>query len=127
MGYQRSTYDGDTHADYICSASFTDLSWTNGIIGQPDLRACALSNIRDNPDSPDDLDVVLDAARRANWDALHGPRHLRNGRYQPHAPKPSNDEEVADEGEVSVSSPSTTGRVGAASPLSGLATGERGR
>ena len=27
------------------------------------------------------LELVLEAARRANWDALHGPRHLRSGRY----------------------------------------------
>ena len=26
---------------------------------------------------------MLEAARRANWDALHGPRHLRSGRYNP--------------------------------------------
>ena len=26
---------------------------------------------------------MLEAARRANWDALCGPRHLRTGRYRP--------------------------------------------
>ena len=31
----------------------------------------------------DDLDALLEAARRANWDALHGPRHLRSGRFRP--------------------------------------------
>jgi hypothetical protein len=29
------------------------------------------------------LEMLLEAARRANWDALHGPRHLRSGRYHP--------------------------------------------
>jgi hypothetical protein len=26
-------------------------------------------------------EVLLEAARRANWDATHGPIHLRNGRF----------------------------------------------
>ncbi|MFT4514930.1 MAG: hypothetical protein ACI91B_003643, partial [Planctomycetota bacterium] len=30
-----------------------------------------------------ELDVLLEAARRATWDALHGPRHLRSGRFCP--------------------------------------------
>jgi hypothetical protein len=32
---------------------------------------------------PDDIEILLEAARRANWDALHGPRHLRSGRFRP--------------------------------------------
>jgi hypothetical protein len=35
-----------------------------------------------NPDDPE-LEAMLEAARRANWDALHGPRHLRSGRFTP--------------------------------------------
>jgi putative IMPACT (imprinted ancient) family translation regulator len=27
------------------------------------------------------LEAMLEAARRANWDAQHGPTHLRTGRY----------------------------------------------
>ena len=27
------------------------------------------------------IEVLLEAARRANWDAQHGPRHLRSGRF----------------------------------------------
>lgn len=30
-----------------------------------------------------DLELLLEAARRANWDALHGPRYLRSGRFRP--------------------------------------------
>ena len=47
------------------------------------------------PRVTEDLDLVLEAARRANWDAQHGPAHLRTGRffiselYQAHASKPS--------------------------------------
>jgi hypothetical protein len=29
----------------------------------------------------DELTLLLEAARRANWDAMHGPRHLRSGRF----------------------------------------------
>lgn len=29
----------------------------------------------------DELALLLEAARRANWDAKHGPRHLRSGRF----------------------------------------------
>lgn len=31
------------------------------------------------------LEVMLEAARRATWDALHGPLHLRSGRFRPTA------------------------------------------
>lgn len=31
--------------------------------------------------STEDLELVLEAARRANWDAQHGPAHLRSGRF----------------------------------------------
>ena len=27
------------------------------------------------------LELLLEAARRANWDAQNGPRHLRSGRF----------------------------------------------
>ena len=30
-----------------------------------------------------ELKILLEAARRATWDALHGPAHLRSGRYHP--------------------------------------------
>lgn len=47
------------------------------------------------PQVTEDLDLVLEAARRANWDAKHGPAHLRTGRFfitelhEAHASKPS--------------------------------------
>jgi hypothetical protein len=28
-----------------------------------------------------ELQILLEAARRATWDALHGPMHLRSGRF----------------------------------------------
>lgn len=33
------------------------------------------------PDEKLMLELALEAARRANWDALQGPEHLRTGRY----------------------------------------------
>jgi hypothetical protein len=30
-----------------------------------------------------ELEILLEAARRANWDALQGPMHLRSGRFRP--------------------------------------------
>jgi hypothetical protein len=32
-------------------------------------------------DAPRELQLVLEAARRANWDAKHGPASLRAGRF----------------------------------------------
>lgn len=43
-----------------------------------------------------ELEIFLEAARRANWDALKGPRHLRTGRYRPQA------DEMPKEGEAGV-------------------------
>jgi hypothetical protein len=33
------------------------------------------------PMPDEELSHILEAVRRANWDALHGPLHLRTGRY----------------------------------------------
>ena len=35
----------------------------------------------EKPPVVEDLELVLEAARRANWDAQHGPAHLRSGRF----------------------------------------------
>jgi hypothetical protein len=42
-----------------------------------------LSAKADKKIADDELEILLEAARRANWDALHGPVHLRTGRFQP--------------------------------------------
>ena len=55
----------------------------SGIIGSVTTGDFVLANtLRDELLTPK-LEVVLEAARRANWDALHGPRHLRSGRFRP--------------------------------------------
>lgn len=48
------------------------------------------------------LELLLEAARRANWDAQNGPRHLRSGRFfvsaaqDAHAPsEPAREDEPA--------------------------------
>lgn len=39
------------------------------------------SDSDETPEERETLELILEAARRANWDALHGPDHLRSGRY----------------------------------------------
>jgi hypothetical protein len=54
------------------------------------------------PRVTEDLELVLEAARRANWDAQHGPAHLRSGRFfiselhEAHAWKPVGSSPEAD-------------------------------
>lgn len=36
---------------------------------------------------PEKIAILLEAARRANWDAQHGPPHLRTGRFSTATPK----------------------------------------
>ena len=33
-------------------------------------------------------EILIEAARRATWDALHGPTHLRSGRFRPRPEDP---------------------------------------
>lgn len=37
----------------------------------------------------DDIEILMEVARRANWDALHGPMHLRSGRFRPELTPPT--------------------------------------
>ncbi len=39
------------------------------------------NSLQGKPPVVEDLELVLEAARRANWDAQHGPAHLRSGRF----------------------------------------------
>jgi len=48
------------------------------------MEVCGLSTKAGSEADEQELEVLLEAARRATWDALHGPRHLRSGRYHPH-------------------------------------------
>ena len=41
-----------------------------------------LASMRSDERVSPKLEVLLEAARRANWDALHGPPHLRAGRFR---------------------------------------------
>ena len=36
-----------------------------------------------------ELEILIEAARRATWDALHGPIHLRSGRFSPRPEDPA--------------------------------------
>jgi hypothetical protein len=53
-------------------------SGTTGILTRGEFP---LSQDTTKPESERKLELLLEAARRANWDALHGPRHLRSGRF----------------------------------------------
>ena len=48
---------------------------------------------------PEERELLLEAARRANWDALHGPEHLRRGEFNPspvHTSVPQNQEQATE-------------------------------
>jgi hypothetical protein len=46
-------------------------------------------SIEKNTPAENELEALLEAARRATWDALHGPVHLRSGRFRPGQDPPS--------------------------------------
>jgi hypothetical protein len=75
-----------------------------------------LASTRSDERIPSKTEVLLEAARRANWDALHGPKHLRAGRYRSMSSTPGrrNAEGAAQPG-VAVD--------GAAPPLNAIALG----
>ena len=57
------------------------------IIGSATTKDFALASTRKDEQMSSKLEVLLEAARRANWDALHGPRHLRAGRFRSEFPR----------------------------------------
>ena len=46
----------------------------SGTIGRLTIRGCDLQSEANKIDIESKLELLLEAARRANWDALHGPR-----------------------------------------------------
>ena len=50
---------------------------------QSTTEACILSITTRSEADELELEILLEAARRATWDALHGPMHSRSGRLQP--------------------------------------------
>ena len=78
----RTSGDAST-GDWRCSSKSTGRPWMSGIIGTATKEDSGLASTRrDEPLTPK-LAVLLEAARRATRDALHGPRHLRSGRFRP--------------------------------------------
>ena len=59
----------------------------SGTFGQVMRRECALSASHAKPTEPTKLQILLEATRRANWDGLSGPQHLRTGEFEPHGTK----------------------------------------
>lgn len=56
---------------------------TSGITGLATMEDFTLSNTKRNENTFSNIEILLEVARRANWDALNGPLHLRSGRFNP--------------------------------------------
>jgi len=56
-----------------------------GTTGSAMKEAYNLSTKNETDADQQELEALLEAARRATWDALHGPRHLRSDRFRPEA------------------------------------------
>ena len=83
MPCSRPTFVDGSSEDLRCSARSTSRSWTGGIIGSATIEDFDLTTTPASDQRDPDLELLLEAARRATWDALHGPRHLRSGRFHP--------------------------------------------
>jgi len=79
----------------------------SGIFGKVAWRECALSTVQPDKDNDPKLEALLEAARRATWDALHGPSHLRSGRFRP---EEALKERPLPAGEIRRPGPKPTGR-----------------
>jgi hypothetical protein len=111
-----------------CSSRVTRLSWTNGIVGTAATEAYGLGNTMKSDTSALKLEALLKAARRATWDALHGPSDLRSGRFRPeraagHAPSG----EVAAQPVVAADDRLSSLRSVVRSPLNARTLGRQGR
>ena len=78
---RRRTFGADSGEGCACLATSILRSRTSVIIGIPTTKEFTLSNTP-NDQRPDKMAVLLEVARRANWDAMHGPVHLRSGSPQ---------------------------------------------
>ena len=59
------------------------MAWSiDGIIGNAMKTDSNSTPDREDPLEPS-VDVLVEVARRATWDALYGPAHLRAGRFEP--------------------------------------------
>ena len=70
---------------WSCSRRPISRWWGGGTIGTATQEGSALSNDPKVHDADEELAILLEAARRANWDALQGPPHLRSGRFRPYS------------------------------------------
>lgn len=60
-----------------------------GIIAIAVKEVYALASTKKEEQLSPQLEALLEVARRVNWDALHGPMHLRTGRFRPSAVEPT--------------------------------------
>jgi hypothetical protein len=68
-----------------CFRPPTSHLWIGGIIGAATIEAFDLTTTPESTPRDPELELLLEAARRATWDALHGPRYLRSGRFHPNS------------------------------------------
>jgi len=78
---RQRTSGGDSTADCTSLRPSSNPYRIGGIIGSATMEAYDLSTTTRNDDQ--ELETLLEAARRATWDALHGPTYLRSGRFRP--------------------------------------------
>ena len=89
--YPKRTFGGASSEAWTYFPGCSKLFQTDGIIGSAMMEDCTLSTKPRSEADAEELAALLEAARRATWDALHGPRHLRSGRFNPQ-PEPDEDE-----------------------------------
>lgn len=63
-----------------CSLSYTRTRSTSRTIGSV-MKTASDSSASVPMSEDEEMDLLLEAARRANWEAMHGPAHLRSGRF----------------------------------------------
>lgn len=80
---RRRTFGVDLIEAFASFRRSTSRWWIAGIIGAATTKDFDLTTTTANNRKDPELELMIEAARRATWDALHGPRHLRSGRFRP--------------------------------------------
>lgn len=74
---------GSTFAVWTALSSTMNPCRAGGIIGSATMEDCDLSTMTNSEADDEELEILLEAARRATWDALRGPRFLKSCRFLP--------------------------------------------
>lgn len=79
--FRRWTSGGGSIGGCGCLRPSSNPCRTGGIIGSTTIEDYDLSTLTRGEADDQELETLLEAARRATWDALHGPRFIRSGRF----------------------------------------------